>query len=63
MNAAPPHPTKGLSLILEHCARLNSFEHGRPSAVLRLEQLVGDELARRLLTALAGDHRSRSQPI
>jgi hypothetical protein len=63
MNAAPPHPTRGLSLILEHCARLNTFEQGRPSAALRLEQLVGDELARRLLAALAGDHRSRPQLV
>jgi hypothetical protein len=63
MNAATPQPTRGLNLILEHCARLNAFEHGRPSAVLRLEQLVGDELARLLLTALAGDHRGRPQPV
>jgi len=64
MNAAPPQHTRGLSLILEHCARLNSFEQVRPSAVLRLELLVGDDLARLLMSALAGDHRrSRPQPV
>jgi hypothetical protein len=57
MNAAPPHP-KGLSLILEHCARLSAEEHGRPSAALRLEQLVGGDLARLLLNGLAGRSRA-----
>jgi hypothetical protein len=63
MNAAPPQHTRGLSLILEHCARLNSSERGRPSALFRLEQQVGDDLARLLMSALAGDHRSRPQPV
>lgn len=59
MNAATPQTTRGLNLILEHFARLNSIEHGRPSAVLRLEELIGGDLARLLLAALAGDHGSR----
>jgi hypothetical protein len=63
MNAAPPHPTRGLSLILEHCARLNAVENGRPSAALRLEQLVGGDLARLLLNGLAGDHRARPRLV
>jgi hypothetical protein len=64
MNAAPPQPTKGLSLILEHCARLNSYEQGRPSALIRLEQLVGDDMARLLMNGLAGDRRTgRPQPV
>jgi hypothetical protein len=64
MNAAAPQPTRGLSLILEHCARLKSFEHVRPSPAFRLEQQVGDDLARLLISALAGDHRSRRpQPV
>lgn len=63
MDAAPPQPTRGISLILEHCARLNAFEDGQPSAALRLEQLVGGELARLLMSALAGDHHSRPQPV
>lgn len=58
MDAATPEPTKGLILIIEHCARMNAVEHARPSAVLRLEQLVGGDLARLLLTALAGEHRA-----
>jgi hypothetical protein len=58
MDAATPQPTRGLALIIEHCARMNAVEHARPPAVLRLEQLVGDDLARLLLTALAGDHRA-----
>ena len=61
MNAAAPHTSRGLALILEHCARLNSFEHARPSAVIRLQQAIGDELARLLLTALAGDHSARAR--
>jgi hypothetical protein len=56
MNAAPPHP-KGLTLILEHCARLSAEDSRRPSAALRLEELVGGDLARLLLNGLAGDHR------
>ena len=63
MNAATPQPTKGLSLILEHCARLSAVEHGRPSAVLRLEQLVGGDLTRLLLNGLAGDHRARPRLV
>lgn len=63
MNVAPPQPTRGLGLILEHCARLNALEHVQPSATLRLEQLVGGDLARLLLSALSGDHASRPQPV
>jgi len=63
MEAAPPPSGRGLSLILEHCARLNSIEHGRPTAVLRLRQAIGEDLARLLLTALAGDHRPRPSEL
>lgn len=56
MNAAEP-PTRAMTLILEHCARLNSLENVEPTASLRLRQAIGDELARLLLNALAGDHR------
>ena len=45
--------------MLEHCARLNSSEQKRPSGVFRLQQAIGDELARLLLRALVGDHRAR----
>jgi hypothetical protein len=63
MTAAAPQPTRGPSLLLEHCARLSSYEQVRPSALLRLEQLVGGDLARLLMSGLAGDHRSRPQPV
>jgi hypothetical protein len=59
MEAAKPHPSRGLALILEHCARMNAFEQGRPSALSRLQQAIGDELAGLLLTALAGNHAAR----
>lgn len=58
MDAAKPQP-RGLTLILEHVARLNGIEHGQPTAVIRLRQSIGDELARLLITALAGDHGIR----
>jgi hypothetical protein len=63
MTAATPQTNHGLALILEHCARLNGIEHGRPTAVLRLRQAIGDELARLLLAALAGDHSSRPRVV
>jgi hypothetical protein len=63
VEAAPHQTSRGLALILEHCARLNGIEDGRPTAVLRLNQAVGDELARLLLRALAGDHRVRPSAV
>jgi hypothetical protein len=54
---------RGLALILEHCARLNALEQARPNAVLRLHQAIGDELARLLIAALAGDHSMRPRVI
>jgi hypothetical protein len=59
MDAAPPLPSRGLALILEHCTRLNSIQHVGPTGVARLHQAIGDELARLLLSALVGDHRAR----
>jgi hypothetical protein len=57
MTAASPQP-RGLTLILEHCARLNDEEESvRPAAGTRLRQAIGEELARLLLSSLAGDHR------
>jgi hypothetical protein len=63
MDAAPHQNSRGLALILEHCARLNGIEHGRPTAVIRLNQAIGDELARLLLAALVGDHRARPRAV
>jgi hypothetical protein len=63
MEAAPPQQIRGVALILEHCARLNGVEHANPTAVLRLHQAIGDELARLLLSALVGDHRARPRAV
>jgi hypothetical protein len=62
MNAAEP-PTRGVALIIEHCARLNAIECVGPTAIVRLRQTIGDELTRLLLNALAGDHRARPRPV
>ena len=59
MDAATSNPNRGLGLILEHCTRLALRRLG-----LRLpppEQRLGQELSRRLLSSLAGDHRSRAR--
>ena len=63
MSAGTPQRDRGLTLILEHCARLNSDEDARPPAVARLDQSLGEELARLLLRSLAGDHRGRFRVI
>jgi hypothetical protein len=63
--AAPdPHSTgRGAVLLLEHCAAIERFDAARPRAFVRLEAAVGSRLARLLLGALAGDHRSSSREI
>ena len=61
--AAAPETTRGLALILEHCERLTSVEDSRPSAVVRLRQAIGEELARVLLAALVGDHSMRPRVV
>jgi hypothetical protein len=53
MNAAEPQPPP-LTRIVD---QLNEEELERPAATLRLRQAVGEDLARQLLRALAGDHR------
>ncbi len=63
VNAAAFHPRaagRGARLLLAHVASLE--EPGKPlgSGRTRLEALVGDELAKLLLSALVGDHRMRS---
>jgi hypothetical protein len=52
MNAAEPQPP-ALTRIIDH---LNQEEVERPAAT-RLRQAIGEDLARQLLRALAGDHR------
>jgi hypothetical protein len=44
--------------LLQHCAALTDCAE-RPPAYRRLEQLVGDELARMLVAALARPRRDR----
>ena len=56
MNAAEPQ-TRALTRILDDCARLKDDEDGEPTAVARLRQATGEELARMLVRSLAGDHR------
>jgi hypothetical protein len=64
MNAAEPHE-RGITRLLEHCARLNDVEPGdeRTAGAVRLRQAIGEELARLLVTALAGDHRAQLRVI
>jgi hypothetical protein len=61
MDAATSHPGRGLGLILEHCTRRAPLGEGRPPVASRLEQRIGRELSHRLLSSLAGDHRSRAR--
>ncbi len=58
VNAASPHSDgRAVSRLLDHCARLTGRVEARPVARERLESVLGGELARRLVGALAGDHR------
>jgi hypothetical protein len=53
MNAAEPQPP-ALTRIVDH---LDEEDAEQPAAILRLRQAVGEDLARQLLRALAGDNR------
>jgi hypothetical protein len=55
VNTLPPDDGKAVSRILDHC-RMAGCD-AKPHARDRLEAAVGGELARRLVGALAGDHR------
>jgi hypothetical protein len=57
MNSAAARPARGLDLLLQHCLALARLERGRTHALDRLDAALGDELSRRLVEALAGDHR------
>jgi hypothetical protein len=54
-----PQGERGYELLLEHCTALTHARDRRPPAFVRLEQALGDELARLLVAALAtrGGHR------
>ena len=54
MTAVEPQ-TRAVTRILDDCARLEN--DGQPTGVARLRHAIGEELARLLLSALAGDHR------
>ena len=60
MAAAAPHRAsseRGAVLLLEHCAALEPRDTARPRAYTRLEEALGQRLARLLLGSLVGDHR------
>jgi hypothetical protein len=48
-----PQGERGYGLLLEHCIGLTRARDPRPPAFVRLEQALGDELARLLVAALA----------
>jgi hypothetical protein len=56
--AAPIQGGRGSDLLLQHCTALTDGVE-RPPAYRRLEQLVGGELARMLVAALAGPRHGR----
>jgi hypothetical protein len=53
----PPDDGKAVDRLLDHCAHVSRLAQGQPHARDRLEAALGGELARRLVGALAGDHR------
>jgi hypothetical protein len=63
MTAAAKTPHRGLDLLLAHCRAVGRIERGRSDAIDRLETALGEQLARRLVDALAGDHRSASRAL
>lgn len=54
--------TRGSRLLIAHCHVLGGFDE-RATVVDRLQGLIGPELTRLLLVALAGDHRMRSHDL
>jgi len=63
-----PRPSRGVELLLEHCAALafpeeGSLDEARDSPFERVEALVGWELAHRLQSALSGDHGVGPRPL
>ncbi len=64
MSAALAHDAlgRGATLLLAHCAALEDLDERVPVAD-RLRTLLGPDLTRLLLVALAGDHRMRSRGL
>ena len=52
--------TRGSGLLIAHCHALGDVDEHLP-VVDRLRQLIGADLTRLLLLALAGDHAMRSR--
>ena len=57
MNVLPLDDGRAVARLLDHCARVSRSGQAKPNARERLEAALGGELARRLVGALAGDHR------
>lgn len=53
----------GPELLLAHCAVVSRVDEPRLPVLERLRASLGDELARFLIVALAGDHRMRSRRL
>jgi hypothetical protein len=53
---------RGATLLIAHCASLGELEDRAPVGD-RLRELLGPDLTRLLLVALAGDHRMRSRGL
>jgi hypothetical protein len=53
--------SRGPSLLIAHCTTIDSED--RLPAADRLERLIGPDLTRLLLVALAGDHRMASRGV
>jgi hypothetical protein len=56
MSVVKPQPLRGADLLLVHCAPV---PEGRTAAFTRLEGLIGGDLARLLVRALAGGQGRR----
>jgi hypothetical protein len=54
------HGERGAELLLAHCAALTPPEDPRRSAFVRLEETLGNDLARMLVGALAARRRERA---
>ena len=55
---------RALRRLLADCVTLDwPVDPPQSTAKERLERAVGDPLARRLIAALAGDHRMRVRPV
>ena len=51
---------RGAELLLEHCAALTRTDDPHRSAFVRLEQALGNDLARMLVDALGASRRERA---